>query len=48
LAAFQDIPHLGIDALHQSLGGLDVVGVTMIDEPAHDERLEELEGHPLW
>jgi hypothetical protein len=30
-----------------ALGGLDVLDLLALDEPGHDERLEELERHQL-
>ena len=44
---FEDVPHLGADALDDALGALDVVGEALLDELAHDERLEQLERHLL-
>ncbi len=44
---FEDVPDLGPDALDDPLGALDVVGEALLDELAHDERLEQLEGHLL-
>ena len=44
---FEDVPHLGADALHDALGALDVVGEALLDQLAHDERLEQLERHLL-
>ena len=43
----QDVPDLGPAALDHSLGRLDVGRVALVDELAHDERLEELERHLL-
>ncbi len=43
----QHVPDLGPAALDHSLGRLDVGGVALVDQLAHDERLEELEGHLL-
>src|SRR4026207_145609 len=43
----EDVPDLGPDALDDALGALDVVGETLLDELAHDERLEQLERHLL-
>ena len=37
----------GRDALDDALGALDVVGEALLDELAHDERLEQLERHLL-
>ena len=45
--AFEDVPYLGAPALHHALGRLDVLGQLQVDEPLHDEGLEELEGHEL-
>ena len=44
---FEDVPDLGADALDDALGALDVVGEALLDELAHDERLEQLERHLL-
>ena len=44
---FEDVPDLGPDALDDALGALDVVGEALLDELAHDERLEQLERHLL-
>src|SRR5438093_667825 len=44
---FQNVPDLGPDALHDALRALDVVGEALLDELAHDERLEQLERHLL-
>ena len=44
---FEDVPDLGPDALDDALGALDVVGEALLDQLAHDERLEQLEGHLL-
>src|SRR5664279_5728808 len=43
----EDVPHFGSDALDDALGALDVVGEALLDELAHDERLEQLERHLL-
>ncbi len=43
----EHVPHLGDHRVHQLLGGLDVLDLLALDEPAHDERLEELERHQL-
>ena len=43
----EDVPDLGHHRLDHLLGGLDVLDGLALDEPAHDERLEELEGHQL-
>ncbi len=43
----EDVPDLGPDALDDALGALDVVGEALLDELAHDERLEQLERHLL-
>src|SRR5258706_5037647 len=43
----QDVPDLGPAALDHSLGRLDVGRVTLVDELAHDKRLEQLERHLL-
>src|SRR5207342_1279319 len=44
---FEDVPDLGPDALDDPFGALDVVGEALLDELAHDERLEQLERHLL-
>ncbi|CAB4933383.1 unannotated protein [freshwater metagenome] len=44
---FEDIPHDWTRALHHALCGLDVLRVVEIDEPLHDEGLEEFECHLL-
>src|SRR6185369_4671996 len=44
---FEDVPHLGADALDDALGALDVVREALLDELPHDERLEQLERHLL-
>src|SRR6185295_17044405 len=44
---FEDVPDLGPDALDDALRALDVVGEALLDELAHDERLEQLERHLL-
>ena len=44
---FEDVPHLGPDTLDDPLGALDVVGEALLDQLAHDERLEQLERHLL-
>ena len=43
----ENVPDLGPDALDDALGALDVVGEALLDELAHDERLEQLERHLL-
>src|SRR5450759_3417237 len=43
----QDVPDFGPAALDHSLGRLDVGRVALVHQLAHDERLEELEGHLL-
>ena len=43
----EDVPDLRDHRLDHLLGGLDVLDGLALDEPAHDERLEELEGHEL-
>ena len=43
----EHVPHLGTHALDDALGALDVVGEALLDELAHDERLEQLERHLL-
>src|SRR4029453_6423324 len=44
---FEDNPDLRANALDDALGALDVVGEALLDELAHDERLEKLERHLL-
>ena len=44
---FEDVPHDRARALHHPLGGLDVLRVVELDEPLHDERLEQLQRHLL-
>src|SRR6478609_7659466 len=39
---FEHVPDLGPDALDDALGALDVVGEALLDELAHDERLEHV------
>ena len=41
------VPDLGALLVDHFLGGLDVVGNTVLDELFHDERAEELDGHFL-
>ncbi len=43
----QDVPHLRAATLDHALGRLDVLSQLRVDQPLHDERLEELEGHQL-
>ena len=43
----EDVPDLGHHRLDHLLGGLDVLDRLALDEPAHDERLEQLERHEL-
>ncbi len=43
----EDVPDLRSHALDDALGALDVVGEALLDELAHDERLEQLERHLL-
>ena len=43
----QDVPHFRAGALHNALGGLDVVRQAAGDESVHHERLEQLQGHSL-
>src|SRR5215213_633672 len=43
----EHVPDLGHHRLDVLLGRLDVLGGLPLDEPAHDERLEELERHQL-
>ena len=44
---FEDVPDFGELALHQLLGRLDVLHLLALDQAAHDEGLEELQGHGL-
>ena len=44
---FQDVPDLGRHRVDVLLRRLDVLDGLPLDEPAHDERLEELERHQL-
>src|SRR5256885_4138040 len=44
---FQDVPDLALHLVDVPLGRLDVLDDLPLDEPAHDERLEELERHQL-
>ena len=43
----EDVPDLGRHRVHVLLRRLDVLDGLPLDEPAHDERLEELERHQL-
>ena len=43
----EDVPHLGLAPLDHALGRLDVLGQLGVDQPLHDEGLEELERHEL-
>ena len=43
----QHVPHLRAAALDHALGGLDVLRVVEVDQPLHDERLEQLQRHLL-
>ena len=43
----EHVPHLGPGPLHHPLGRLDVLSEVLVDEPLHDEGLEQLEGHLL-
>ena len=43
----EDVPHLGVHLVDVPLRRLDVLDDLPLDEPAHDERLEELERHQL-
>jgi hypothetical protein len=43
----EDVPHLRPTPLDHPLGGLDVLRQLEVDEPLHDERLEQLERHQL-
>jgi hypothetical protein len=44
---FEDVPDLGRHRVDVLLRRLDVLDGLPLDEPAHDERLEELERHQL-
>src|SRR5439155_11872885 len=44
---FEDIPDLGSDALEDAFGRFDVVGESLFNELAHDERLEQFKRHAL-
>ena len=51
---FEHVPHVGValvvvtaGALDLPLGALDVLRVVQVDQPLHDERLEQLERHLL-
>ena len=44
---FEHVPHDRTRALHHPLGGLDVLRVVEVDQPLHDERLEQLQRHLL-
>ena len=41
----QRIPHHRLGVLHHALGALDVAGMAVVDQLAHDKRLEELQRH---
>src|SRR5205807_109766 len=43
----EHVPDLGDHRVDHLLGGLDVLDRLALDEPGHDERLEQLEGHQL-
>ena len=43
----EHVPHLRAAALDHALGRLDVLGQLGVDQPLHDERLEQLERHQL-
>ena len=43
----EHVPHLRAAPLDHALGRLDVLGQLGVDEPLHDERLEQLERHEL-
>ena len=43
----EHVPHLRAAALDHPLGRLDVLRQLEVDEPLHDERLEQLERHQL-
>ena len=44
---FEHVPHDRLAAFDHALGALDVLGHLGLDEPLHDEGLEELERHHL-
>src|SRR5690242_4510754 len=44
---FENVPHLRAHALDETLGALDVVREPLLDQLAHDERLEQLQRHLL-
>ena len=44
---FENVPDRGVHALDDSLRALDVMGEALLHQLAHDERLEQLEGHLL-
>ena len=48
----EDVPDLGDHRVDHLLGGLDVLDGLALDEPRHDERLEESRaisfGRPHW
>jgi hypothetical protein len=44
---FQHVPHDRARALDHPLGGLDVLRVVEVDQPLHDEGLEQLQRHLL-
>ena len=43
----EHVPDLGDHRVHHLLGGLDVLDLLALDEPRHDERLEQPERHQL-
>ena len=43
----EHVPHLGDHRVDHLLGGLDVLGGLALDQPGHDERLEQLQRHQL-
>ena len=43
----EHVPHLGALPLHHALGRLDVLGHVLVDQPLHDEGLEQLQRHGL-
>ncbi len=43
----EHVPHLRAPTLDHALGRLDVLGQLGVDQPLHDEGLEQLEGHEL-
>ena len=44
---FEYVPYVSLDAFNVPLGALDVVGKALRHEATHNERLEQLQRHPL-